>query len=235
MWHLEFGISTPQHCFCCFSFVHGIVVLCLFSLFAMSKSTKAVTLADAMSPSTPGISFDEDSVDGSSVTSIESFETEVWDNETVAAVSRTTHQQMLQRQPILIGCNRDGTINVQLPNGNIIVAEASAFPSFGAKLALQQTTNGAYDVLSEQPKAPNKPAPAVVDKIPREAALANMIPNDASAVFHIFQRRVNVRKRPHRTTVLSHAVLSPSTDGLLSSDFVQRSEYIRAPSGLGPG
>jgi len=125
--------------------------------------------------------------DDSSATSTESHETEVWDEETVAAVSRTTHKQMQQRQPILIGCNRDGTINVQLPNGSIIVAEASAFPSFGAKISVQQGTTP--NVLEHSHPVEKR----TTDRIPHEWEMEQVLPSTASAVFHVFHRRVNVR------------------------------------------
>jgi hypothetical protein len=123
-----------------------------------------------------------------------------WDAETLAAVARTTHHQMIKRQPILIGCNRDGSINVQLPNGNIIVAERSAFPKFDKTGPLdkqrqsQRIKKDQFAFLARKEKT-------YTDQIPRTWEIEHFLHLNASSIFHVFDRRVNVSKK--RESILS--------------------------------
>jgi hypothetical protein len=132
---------------------------------------------------------DDDEVD---LDSLSDASDHAWDSDTLAAVARTTHHQMIKRQPILIGCNRDGSINVQLPNGNIIVAERSAFPKFD-KTGPMEKRRQAQRIKKDQFAYLARKDKAYTDQIPRTWEIEHFLNLNASSVFHVFDRRVNVR------------------------------------------
>lgn len=120
-----------------------------------------------------------------------------WDSDTLAAVARTTHHQMIKRQPILIGCNRDGSINVQLPNGNIIVAERSAFPKFD-KSGPHMKGQLAQRIKKDQFAYLARNEKTYTDQIPTLTEIEHFLHFNASSVFHVFDRRVNVSQSRNR-------------------------------------
>jgi hypothetical protein len=134
----------------------------------------------------------DDLLDSEDVDSLSDASDHAWDSDTLAAVARTTHHQMIKRQPILIGCNRDGSINVQLPNGNIIVAERSAFPKFD-KTGPMEKRRQAQRIKKDQFAYLARKDKVYTDTIPRTWEIEHFLHLNASSVFHVFDRRVNVR------------------------------------------
>jgi hypothetical protein len=135
---------------------------------------------------------DDHLLDSEDVDSLSDASDHAWDSDTLAAVARTTHHQMIKRQPILIGCNRDGSINVQLPNGNIIVAERSAFPKFD-KTGPMEKRRQAQRIKKDQFAYLARKDKVYTDTIPRTWEIEHFLHLNASSVFHVFDRRVNVR------------------------------------------
>ena len=133
----------------------------------------------------------------------------------VEAAALVTYQQMMQGQPILLGKNKsDGTCNVQLPSGKVIVVEASAFPEFdedreASAAAEQEQQPPPSSSLRAQPRRQQRGANANA-RVPKAtvrttgrattAEIEESIPNAASSVFHVFDRRVNLdRHGPNDT------------------------------------
>lgn len=161
------------------------------------------------------------------------------DKETIFAAAMIANRQMMNRKPILLGSNSDGTMNVQLPSGTVIVVEAEAtdFPGYTTKTKTfkknkrtKKSSQGKYnqhsgrlrDNLSFSSKGdetvgkssattsnsavihskPNQPTTsnATVEQIERA------LPNAASCVFHVFDRRVNLEAY-NADTVTNYALL----------------------------
>jgi LIN37 len=133
--------------------------------------------------------IDNESFNDSTYSS-ESVARKVTDHTIAVAAIGTAHAQVKAKKPILLGRNADNTINIQLPNGKMIVVDGTEFPDDpdrnGAK---KEETAGAKEAHAKTLKAP--PPQASTSKASVEE-IADSIPASASCVFHIFDRRVNL-------------------------------------------
>lgn len=116
------------------------------------------------------------------------------DHSLVSAAAQTTHKQMSTGGPILLGKNADGTLNIQLPNGKVMIVDGSTFPELEPTEPQEPSSKPAMENGTTTTAPPTSTANITVDLLERN------LPDSAGCVFHVLGRRVNLDRVDHDPT-----------------------------------